>query len=251
MSFSNRPPSQSYRSGGTRSGGKRPGGSGGLPAWLVFLIAVALVFGAYYLWTGVRDFFRSGGLGIREATEQAQIIATSTQQRLATREAVESQFTPRPSATPIPECQDFVVIVDVAIVRSRPTVNSDVLDQIPVGETICVIGVVPGSVQGDADWYLIDLNSRTRRLDEAYLREDLIEALNPTPTPSNTFTPAPTVTPLPSLTPSETLFVEPSNTPSPSPTVRPSNTPDPRTPSPTPTRTPTPTDTPTPFMQSA
>ena len=38
------------------------GSGGGLPPWLVFIVAIALVFGTYYVWTGLRDFIRSGGL---------------------------------------------------------------------------------------------------------------------------------------------------------------------------------------------
>ena len=131
--------------------------------------------------------------------------------------------TPRPTFTPIPECQDFTVIVDAAIVRQGPTTGSQPLASLSRGEMVCVI-------ERRGDWYLIDNNPATRRIDEAYMFFNIIEAMNPTPTPTNTYTPAPTVTEEPTLTPSVT--------PSPAPTA----TPDPDatdTPTPTPTTTPT------------
>lgn len=178
----------SYR----RRSSYRPGG--GLPAWLVFLLAVALVFGAYYVWTGIQDFIRAGGLGVIEATQRAEIIASATLNRVATITQAAPEITIRPSPTPLPPCQDFAVAFNVAIVRERPSVNSAIVEQIPLGTIVCVLSREP---EPNQDWYLIDVQPRTRRLDAGYMREELIEAVNPTLTPSRTVPPPPTVTPLP------------------------------------------------------
>lgn len=190
-----------------------------IPGWLVMLLAVALVFGGYYLWIGIRDFLETGGQGIIEATELAEQRITATAERSATLDAVirgeRARFTAVPTATDVPPCQDFEVIVTAAIVRERATTNSALVEQIPLGETVCVI-----AKQGD--WYMIDLNPRTRRLEAAYLRDDLITASNPTLTPSRTFTPLPTVTPLPNqstATPTSTATA--TETPNNVPTIPP------------------------------
>lgn len=211
---------RSYRPSGRHSGP---------PSWLVFVIAVALVFGLYYVWIGLRGFMETGGLGVREATAQAAIIATATGQREATRVAAAGGLSTRipdfPTPTPLPACQDFGVIVPNAIVRDAPSTNARMLEQLPFGTVVCVIS-------RQDDWYLIDQNPRTRRLEPAYMRADLIEAVNPTSTP------LPTVTLTRTFTPSATP--PPSATPSASPT------PDPRTASPTPPPTERPSATPTP-----
>jgi hypothetical protein len=210
--------------------GKRPSQSrrsnysgGGIPAWLVFLVGVALVFALYYLWVGLRDFVATGGLGIQEATEQAIDISTATAERIQSELVV---ITPLPTLTPLPECQDFVVISEMrANLRSAPNTSAQVIGSLIPGETLCVI-----EHDSSGDWYLVDLNPATRRVEPAYIAASIVEAVNPTPTPTNTFTPAPTVTPVPTETPTIT--------PSPAPT----NTPDPdATDTPTPTPLPTPT----------
>src|SRR5262245_50541329 len=103
----------------------------GPPTWLVFVIAVALVFGIYYLWIGLRDFLNTGGLGIQEATQRAEIIASATGMREATRVAASGGLNTREpnfaTPTPRPECIDFVVIVPTAIVRDAPTTRGEIL----------------------------------------------------------------------------------------------------------------------------
>lgn len=183
-----------------------------LPAWLVFVLAVALVFGLYYIWTGLRDFLETGGLSIEEATERAAIIATATGEYQATRQAVigptqEARFA---TFTPIPPCENFVVIVPVAIMRDTPSTQGSIIEQLPQGQTVCVLG---RETHEDVVWFLVDANPATRRLDAAFMREDLIEAANPTATPSRTLTALPTVTPLPvtvTLTPTPTINRAPS-----------------------------------------
>lgn len=228
MSYGTRPPTLPKRSQPVRGGS-------GLPPWLVFLMAVALVFGGYYLYLGGQSYLQTGGLGIEEATERAEIIATSTARSQPTRDssipANVFGLTLPPSPTTLPPCQEFVVSVRSAIVRSDPTTRGNILTTLNQGETVCVVGQDEGS-----EWYTIDTNPLTRRLDEAYMHQDVIEAANPTLTPSRTFTPPPTVTLAPTLTPSIT----------PLPTLTPSR--DPRdTDTPTPTITPLPTSP----MQSA
>lgn len=200
-----KPPSR-----GTRS--RKPSYNTGPPAWLVFLLGMAVVFGGYYVWLGVRDFVNSSG--ILELPTQTVVAQTATAAQIATQQ----NFTPPPTPTPLPTCQDFVISVEAAVVRSAPTTNSQPLDTWEQNEPVCVM-------QHQGEWYLIDLNPRTRRIDTAYIREDLVEAVNPTPTPSNTPTPAPTVTPLPTNTPTETFTPAPTSTPDPDASATPTQTP--------------------------
>jgi hypothetical protein len=208
--------------------------SSGPPAWLVFLVGVALVFGLYYVWQGLQNFIRTGGMGVQEATERASIVTTATADRITRAEIGLEDRTPRPSNTPVPECQDFVVDVPNAIVREAPNSAAAIITSYNAGTTLCVL-----SREGDSEWFVIDQTPGTRRLDLAYMHESVIRAVNPTPTPTITPTPLPTVTP--------------------APTEPPTLTPSPRPTQPTPTRDPGITDTPeptipatrTPFRQNA
>ena len=192
----------------THSKRPRHGGSS-FPAWFIFLIGMALAFGAYYLWVGVNNFVASGGLGVAEATQRIVALVTATAEQVQTREA---SLTPRATETPLPVCLDFVVIVPSAIVRAAPNTAAPILDALPEGTTVCVIE----TTAEDADWYLIDTNPRSRhRIEAGYMYYNIIEAVNPTPTPSDTFTPAPSVTPLPTITPSVTPTITPTDTPNP------------------------------------
>lgn len=210
MSLSKRP--------GSRPSGPEYGKSGP-PAWLVFLVGVALVFASYYLWLGFQEYVESGGLGVLESEEQAQVISTATAQRVAT-QTQSVIMNPLPTGTPIPECMDFRVTVNVANLRAFPQRDAPILDGLTQNTVVCVLGL-----SENGDWYLIDRNPRTRNVEEGYIFNNIIEAVNPTPTPSITLTPAPTVTPLPTE--------EPSITPTPGPT----NTPRPETNTPPPTPT--------------
>ena len=212
----------------------------GPPALLVFLLAAALVFGVFYIWQGVQNFLRTGGLGVAEATQRAEVVATATAQRV-TRLAT-SAVTLRPTATPIPPCTDFRVDVPAGIVREGPSTSSAVVTQFNEGTIVCVLQREPGT-----EWYAIDVNPSTRRIDLGYMHESIIEAVNPTLTPSLTFTPSNTVSPAPTVT------LVPTTRPTRTPSPLPSYTRDPRltnTPLPTLTPTPTPSDTPQ-LFQSA
>jgi hypothetical protein len=169
--------------------------AGGLPAWLVFLVGIALVLGSFYLWEGFQRFIRTGGLGVAEATQRAVAEVTATAER-ATRVSITR--TPLPTPTPLPQCQDFVVVVvgaPNALVRELPGPQARIMDAYPSGEIVCVLGRDPGS-----EYYTIDTDTTTRRFELGYMHESVLEAVNPTPTPSATVTMPPTITPVPSDT---------------------------------------------------
>ena len=213
MSLGRRPQSTSRR------------GRDGPPAWLIFLVGIALVFGGYYLWLGAQNFLRTGGKGVVEATERAVIITTATAESFIPTREPTSPFTP----TSVPECQPFIVNVPNARVRQSPSENSATVDSLFQNQEVCVLG----RAAPDSEWYVIDQNPSTRRLELAYMHESVLEAVNPTPTPSRTPTPLPTITATPSLT---LTPVTPTLTP------HPTDTPNPATPdTPTPTLTPSPT----------
>lgn len=212
----------------------------GPPAILAFVLAIALVFGLYYVWQGVQTFLRTGGLGVAEATQQAQAISAVTATNAQIRATL--PVTLLPTSTPPPACTDFRVIVPAAIVREAPSTSSAVKMQFKEGDSVCVLGT-----EADGEWYSIDMNPSTRRIELGYMNYVLIEPMNPTltpsitPTPSDTVTPPPTVTNVPTRPPTRTT------------TPLPTDTRDPRwTMTPLPTRTPTapPTETPQ-LFQSA
>ena len=172
----------------------------GPPSWFVLLLGIAIVFGVYYLWLGLRGFMATG-LTTAQTTRQAIERATATAVSVSDRQYLAP--TALPTFTPVPACQDFVVLVRSAIIRSAPSTESGIVDTVRQGDIVCVIAREP-----DSDWYVLDRNTLTRRLEAVYMHEDLVRALNPTPTPTLTFTPSPT--PTPSATPS----------PAPQPTLR-------------------------------
>ena len=101
----------------------------GPPAWFIFLLAVALIFGIYYLWAGLQNYLTTGGLSVAEATEISQFDVTATAVRQMALQA--ALPTRRPTSTPKPPCQEFEVIVPSAIVRREPTTSS----------SMCTVGV--------------------------------------------------------------------------------------------------------------
>lgn len=206
-----------------RSPRRSRGRGGGPPAWFVFLIGIAIVFGVYYIGMGVQNFLRTGGRGVLESTQQAAPTATINFVR-----PTSSQGN-LPTSTPVPTCSDFTVSVPNAIVRDNPHPNATIVTSYSQGQAVCVLG----RPAPDSEWYMIDMNPRTRRIETAYMHETVVEAVNPTVTPTRT--PTTTRTPTPTTTPTNT----------PIPRVLPSSTPDPdvtNTPTPVPpTITPTPT----------
>lgn len=214
--------------------------TGGPPALLAFVLAIALVFGVYYVWQGLQTFLRTGGLGVTEATERAVVLSSATA-NVVTRMATIEQ-TLRPTATEVPPCQEFRVSVPAGVVRQGPSTGAAVATQFRQGDIVCVLMKDAGS-----EWYTIDLNPSTRRLELAYMHETILEAVNPTQTPSMTYTPSLTVSPAPTVT------NVPTEVPTRTPTGLPNPTRDPRwTNTPLPTVTPSPSNTATPpLSQSA
>ena len=168
----------------------------GPPSWFVILVGIAVVFGVYYVWLGLRNFMASG-VSVAESTLQAIEESTATASRIE--EIVLSAPTPLPSFTPVPPCQEFVVRVPIAIVRAEPSTSSSIVEGLREGETVCVITMLP-----DSEWYLIDQNMLTRRLERVYMHRDIIRALNPTPRPSATAIPSDTAIPTATATQSDT-----------------------------------------------
>lgn len=204
---------------------KRPSykrGNEGPPAIVIFLVGVALVFGAYYVWLGIQNFLRTGGLGVTEATERADIVSTVTAQNLPATEVI----TVVPTLTPIPPCEQFVVIVPNARVREQPSDTAAIITSFFENDPVCVVG----RPSPDSEWYTIDQRPETRRLEVAYMHESVIAPLNPTPTPTDSPTPLPTVTFAPTATITPTVPPRPTETRIPGITD-----------TPTPTLSPTPT----------
>ena len=173
--------------------GHRPGP----PSWFIILLGIAIVFGVYYLWMGLRNFM-STGVSASESTLQANEQDTATAIRI---EEIEFNApTLLPSITPVPPCHDFEVSVPIATVRTGPSISSSIVTGLREGTVVCVIALLP-----DSDWYLVDQNERTRRIEQVYMHRDIIRALNPTPTPTVTLTPTNTLTPTASATPTKTL----------------------------------------------
>jgi len=174
-------------------GDMRYGGRSGPPSWFVILLGIAIVFGLYYLWFGLRNFMTTG-VTVVESTHQAIQRHTATAVRI--QEIAFNAPSPLPTFTPIPPCQDFAGNVREAIVRQAPDIRSRIVSARKQGATVCVIAALPNT-----DWYLIDDNPLTRRIDKVYMHRDIINALNPTATPTRTFTPLPTDTPTVTFTP--------------------------------------------------
>jgi hypothetical protein len=160
------------------------------------LVGIAIVFGVYYLWTGLRNFMATG-VTVIESTRQAIVEYTATAERIVELEILAP--TVLPTFTPVPSCEDFVVTVRTAIIRALPSTNSRIVGAVDQGETVCVI-----AKEADSEWYVLDDNPLTRRLEPVFMHEDIIRALNPTPTPTSTFTPSPTTSPSPTFTKSPT-----------------------------------------------
>jgi hypothetical protein len=194
----------------------------GPPQWFVFLIGVALVFGVYYVWLGVRDFLEEGIRVPLNPTEQAIVDATATVVSLG--EALFSDLpTRRPTSTPRPPCEYYRTTTN-AFIRAQPSTAADALQRVERGAVICVVELVE-----DTDWYLIDRDTDTRATESGYIRMDLVEQLGGTPTftptialgatitATSTPTATPSWTPGPSLTPTYTPII-PTPTPTPTPT---------------------------------
>lgn len=166
------------------------------PTWFVMLIGIALVFGGFRIWQELQNFFRGGGVPNAVATRQVRVTATRSPADI-----VATRF---PTMTDLPPCEMYLVDADSINVRSQPTVLATSLELLSRDTAVCVIA-------RDSEWFLIDRDTRTRRLEAGYIFAALLRSANPTPTrtPSPrpmatitlTFTPTATTTPSPTRTP--------------------------------------------------
>ncbi|MFC1959847.1 hypothetical protein ACFLYO_03970 [Chloroflexota bacterium] len=195
----------------------RSPGQSGPPAWLVILAAAMLVFGGYFIWSGVRNYMAGAFETFTVPTEIASVNSTP-----GLSPSPDDRFTPLPSRTPLPDCQDFLVIVPEAIVRECASTNCAIADTRHEGDTICVLQ----RDQSNEEWYIVDLDDSRFFTTLAYMHESLLRSLSPTATPSSTSRPLPTLTPVPTDTALPTLQpAETSPTVTPEATVPPSATP--------------------------
>ncbi len=169
--------------------GYRTPGRAGPPAWLVIGVAAMLVFGVYFVWSGIRNYMVGNlqGALLAGATRAAQLSPTPGEEETSTPEL---RFTSAPTRTPVPDCQDFVITVPEAIIRECASTNCAIVDVRHEGDVICVLE----PDYADTEWYIVDLDESRFFTDLTYMHESVMRAVNPTPTPTVTPTAAP-VTP--------------------------------------------------------
>lgn len=188
----------------------------------IILMAMAMVFGGYFLWTGFMTWVDEGSEESRIAQRTQVSEASATAYSIFNRPTL-AVF---PSITPIPACEFFVVKgPQSAFVRECPSSNCKEVGYVDANVSVCVIG------RGDdaqynrpQEWFKVLLRPDDILPEITYMHQSVLRSLNPTATPTATFEPLPTVT----RTPTPTEF----------PTI-PTDTPDPRTPSLTPSPRPT------------
>lgn len=202
---------------------------------LIVIVGAFIVFGGYYVWLGFISFMENRGDITANVTREAMSSATA---QAASPVRLPTIFIPA-SFTPLPPCMWFAVDVDRAVYRECPSQDDDecpIREVVTFGTELCVYSRVPGL----EEWYVVDLNPEGAYRDTVYIHESVVEAVNPTPTITITYTPLPTITPTPSFTPPSVTATP--TMPSPTPSPEPSGTPNPSsTPQPTPTPTPQPT----------
>ncbi|MHB8625704.1 MAG: hypothetical protein ACYDBJ_20390 [Aggregatilineales bacterium] len=170
-----------------------------MPAWLVVLIGMGLVIGAYLVWGGLMQFFNASGNITAPITAQAAKAASQTQDQAV----ILATPIPIPTATPVRPCLDFRVNVVKAVARDCAKLTCATLEVLyPQGALICVYGVDPTAT----DWYIVNLRPTSSFPDIAYMNSNVLYAVNPTPYPTRTFTALPTITPTspPRFTPTPT-----------------------------------------------
>ena len=158
-----------------------------MPGWLVVLIGMSLVVAVYLIWGGMMQFFSASGnisapvtaqaaSAVRETQDQALILATPV---------------PLPTETPVRPCHDFRVTVIKAVARDCAKLTCATLDVMyPQGAVLCVYGVDPTAT----DWYIVNLRPTSSFPDIAYMSNNVLYPVNPTPHPTRTFTPLATIT---------------------------------------------------------
>lgn len=218
------------------------------------ILAGMLVFGGYFVWRGFLAWVDAGGDITAPVTAAASTIDS---QAAAAQTATLNLGTTIPlnfllvSPTPARECMVFRVIVIRARIRECPMTTCPTMDQPAQGAQICVYGPAPIDPKyPDAEnWYEVNLDPNDPLPRIGYMRNDLIEPINPTKRPTRTATSLPTITltrtKRPTITPTPTDTLPPTDPP----TLDPNAT-LPPTPA-LPTITPTPFQTPTMPVRSA
>lgn len=163
---------------------------------LVILIAAAIVFGGYFLYIGAVNWYENDAIGNRTATSEGELTQTSESIANATQ-----AFMPFPTNTKVPNCQIYFVDVSSAFVRECPSLTCRGKANKPQQSDVCVIGRPDPAefpiYQTVNEWWVIDLNEGYLYPDLGYMHESVLAPRNPTPRPSQTFTPLPTITPFP------------------------------------------------------
>lgn len=185
-------------------------GSGkGTPIWLVVLIGMLLIFGGYFLWSGVLRFLNASGDITAQITAQAAEGSQPADGDIPT----EPPYI-RPTATPIRICLDFRVNVVKARMRECPKDTCSTLESMPSqGNIMCVYGPAPGAT----DWYEVNLRPTSAYPQIVYMHSSVLDAVNPTKRPTRTATALPTVTPIPTVRPTRTPTPPPTDKPNPTP----------------------------------
>ncbi len=188
----------------------------------ITLIAIVIVFGAYLLWTGFISWLETGSEQSELQRNTAVAGATDTSEAFLSRPTL-AVF---PSNTPLPSCEYFYVKgPEAAFVRECPSTDCEDVTYIEPDVSVCVIGRSDDpEYRRSEEWFEVLLDPDSFLPEIVYMHQSVLEALNPTATPTPTFEPLPTITPTPSFTATAT--------------------PDPRTPTmPPPTSTDTPAAT--------
>lgn len=168
----------------------------GPPGWFIMLVAMALVFGGFRLLMGVQSFIADG----RVLQPQASAVAVETSAPMSNSGVPARPLSTRfPTMTPQPECQEYVVRPGAGVinVRRQPSTSAVVEETLAEGTSVCML-----EVQGE--WYFVDRDIRTRRIEPGYIFEGLLRSANPTATATVTQMAPATITLTPSNTPTRT-----------------------------------------------
>jgi hypothetical protein len=157
---------------------------------LVIVTAIACVLVCVLFWVASLRVL-GGALG--GAATQTRIVEDVL--------ASNPTFDMGPSLTPIPVCEQFSVNVDRTVLRICPDQECEARQLVTYGQELCVYGhALPQEQYPDAvQWFEVDINSSGAFRELVYVHEDVVQAMNPTPTPTRTFTPLPTITQTPTL----------------------------------------------------
>lgn len=171
----------------------------------VIVAAIATVISCILVWLASVQFLGPVLGSDATATRQAQ-------------QAVISQptFDLGPSPTPIPVCQKFMVNVDRTTLRMCPDRECEARQLVSYGQELCVYGAVAADDRYPeaTAWLQVDINAEGIIRDFVYIHQGVVKAMNPTATPTRTFTPLPTITLTPTLRHTLTPLI-PTDTPTP------------------------------------